>query len=74
MKTHYCSAGNGMSPIVAGLLLDARLPEVIWTIQLIAAALAIIGLIALEAVSRQRSAVSKNAWREGRQRKRTPVE
>ncbi len=40
-------AGYGLSPIVAGLLLDARLPEIIWTIQLIAAALATIGLLAL---------------------------
>ncbi len=37
----------GLSPIVAGALLQARLPDVIWTIQLIAAAMAIIGLIAL---------------------------
>jgi MFS family permease len=67
-------AGYGMSPVVAGLLLDARLPEIIWTIQLIAAALAIAGLLALKAVSRQRSAVSKNACREGRQRERGPIE
>ena len=40
-------AGYGLSPVVAGLLLDARLPEIIWTIQLIAAALAATGLLAL---------------------------
>ncbi len=40
-------AGYGMSPIVAGLLLDARLPHLIWTIQLVAAALAVLGLLAL---------------------------
>jgi MFS family permease len=37
----------GLSPIVAGALLQARLPDVIWTIQLVAAAMAIIGLAAL---------------------------
>jgi MFS family permease len=40
-------AGYGLSPIVAGLLLDARLPKIIWTVQLIAAALAATGLLAL---------------------------
>ncbi|MDP8972743.1 MAG: MFS transporter [Actinomycetota bacterium] len=40
-------AGYGLSPIVAGLLLDARLPEIIWTVQLIAAALAATGLLIL---------------------------
>ena len=39
--------GYGLSPIVAGFLLDARLPEIIWTIQLIAAALAATGLLNL---------------------------
>ena len=46
-------AGYGLSPIVAGLLLDARLPEVIWTIQLAATALAAIGLLALAALRRK---------------------
>ena len=40
-------AGYGLSPIVAGLLLDARLPEIIWTVQRIAAALAATGLLIL---------------------------
>jgi MFS family permease len=39
--------GYGLSPIVAGFLLDARLPEIIWTIQLVAAALAATGRLAL---------------------------
>ncbi|MBA3471781.1 MAG: MFS transporter, partial [Rubrobacter sp.] len=46
-------AGYGLSPIVAGLLLDARLPEIIWTIQLIAAALAATGLLALAALRKK---------------------
>ncbi len=46
-------AGYGMSPIVAGLLLDARLPEIIWTVQLVAAALAATGLLTLAAVKRK---------------------
>ena len=37
----------GFSPIVAGTLLQARLPEVIWGLQLAAAALAAVGLVAL---------------------------
>ena len=40
-------AGYGLSSIVAGLLLDARLPKIIWTVQLITAALAATGLLAL---------------------------
>lgn len=43
-------AGYDLSPVVAGLLLDARLPEIIWTIQLIAAALAAASLLALAAL------------------------
>ena len=46
-------AGYGTSPIVAGFLLDARLPEIIWTIQLVAAAMAAIGLLALTALKRR---------------------
>jgi MYXO-CTERM domain-containing protein len=42
-----------MGPIVAGILLDARLPEIIWSIQLVAAALAVIGLLALAALRRR---------------------
>ncbi len=46
-------AGYGISPIVAGLLLDARLPHVIWTIQLAAAALGALGLLVLAALRRK---------------------
>jgi MFS family permease len=45
-------AGYGVSPIVAGLLLDARLPKVIWSLQLVAAALALCGLAILTATRR----------------------
>jgi MFS family permease len=67
-------AGYGLSPIVAGFLLDARLPEIIWAIQLIAAALAATGLLVLKIASVQRSAVSNSAWRERQERKREPIE
>jgi MFS family permease len=53
-------AAYGVSPIVAGALLEARLPDAIWEIQLIAAALAAAGLVVLRAISSQRSAISKN--------------
>jgi MFS family permease len=42
----------GFSPIVAGMLLQAGLPGVIWTIQLAAAACAAVGLVALAALRR----------------------
>lgn len=42
-------AAYGASPIVAGALLEARLPQTIWTVQLFAAALAAVGLVALGA-------------------------
>jgi len=47
-----------MSPIVAGLLLDARLPEIICTVQLVAAAPALTGLLILAAL-RKRAAKPK---------------
>ena len=47
-------AGYGISPIVAGLLLDARLPHVIWTVQLAASALAAAGLLVLAALRKRR--------------------
>jgi MFS family permease len=53
-------AAYGVSPIVAGALLEAKLPDAIWEIQLIAAALAAAGLVVLRAISSQRSAISKN--------------
>jgi MFS family permease len=37
----------GVSPVVAGALLEARLPHVIWAVQLVAAALAGLGLLLL---------------------------
>jgi MFS family permease len=45
----------GFSPIVAGTLLEARLPALIWTIQLAAAASAALGLGALALLRRRRS-------------------
>jgi MFS family permease len=48
-------AAYGVSPVVAGALLEARLPHVIWTVQLAAAALAGGGLVVLRAISRRRS-------------------
>ena len=38
-------AGYGISPIIAGLLLDTHLPALIWTVQLVAATLGAVGLI-----------------------------
>jgi MFS family permease len=48
-------AACGFSPIVAGVLLEARLPALIWTIQLAAAASAAVGLGALVLIRRRRS-------------------
>jgi MFS family permease len=53
----------GVSPIVAGTLLQADLPNLIWTIQLAAAACAAVGLVTLaanRAVSAQHSAISND--------------
>jgi hypothetical protein len=41
------------------MLLEARLPDVIWTIQLVAAALAAIGLVTLAGLRKAQSASSK---------------
>jgi MFS family permease len=49
-------AAYGVSPVVAGALLEARLPDVIWEIQLVAAALAASVLVVLNAVRRRRPA------------------
>jgi MFS family permease len=38
-------ASYGISPVAAGLLLDAGIPEIIWTIQLFASALAVVCLL-----------------------------
>jgi MFS family permease len=43
-------AAYGVSPIVAGALLEGEMPHVIWIIQLIAAGLAAVGLVALKAI------------------------
>ncbi|MBV9453596.1 MAG: MFS transporter [Rubrobacter sp.] len=48
-------AGYGISPIVAGFLLDAHLPRAIWTIQLTAAILSSLGLLLLGALKKQSS-------------------
>jgi MFS family permease len=48
-------AGYGISPIVAGLLLDARLPALIWTAQMAAATLALCGLAVLAALRKRSS-------------------
>ena len=52
-------AAYGVSPIVAGALLEARLPDLIWQLQLAAAGLAVVALVALRAISNQRPAFSK---------------
>src|SRR5918997_537548 len=52
-------AAYGVSPIVAGALLEARLPDLIWQLQLAAAGLAVVALVVLSAVSHQRSAFGK---------------
>ena len=49
-------AAYGMSPIVAGALLEARLPDVIWEIQLAAAGLAAIALVILGGIRHGASA------------------
>jgi MFS family permease len=48
-------AGYGISPIVAGLLLDARVPALIWTAQIAAATLALCGLAVLGALRKRSS-------------------
>jgi MFS family permease len=47
-------ASYGLSPVAAGALLDLRLPEVLWAVQILAAVLAAAGLWKLSAVSRRR--------------------
>jgi MFS family permease len=44
----------GFSPIVSGTLLGARLPDLIWGIQLAAAAFAAVGLVTLAVYRRRR--------------------
>jgi MFS family permease len=48
-------AAYGVSPIVAGALLQAGLPQIIWIVQLVAAGLAAFGLVALAALGSRRS-------------------
>jgi MFS family permease len=54
-------AAYGVSPIVAGALLEARLPDAIWVIQLVAAGLAAIALVVLRGISSQVSGISKKS-------------
>jgi MFS family permease len=49
-------AAYGASPVVAGALLEARLPDTIWKIQLLATALAAAALVVLGVISRRPSA------------------
>ncbi len=51
----------GMSPLVAGPLLQAELPDLIWTIQLVAAGGAAIGLMALTVLRRRKKKVAPDA-------------
>jgi MFS family permease len=53
-------AAYGVSPVVAGALLEARLPDVIWKIQLVTAALAAAGLVVLRGIRSQASGISKD--------------
>jgi MFS family permease len=46
-------AAYGVSPVVAGALLEARLPDAIWEVQLAAASLAAAGLVVLRGVSKK---------------------
>jgi hypothetical protein len=46
-------AAYGASPIVAGALLQARLPDLIWQLQLAAAVLAAAALVVLKAISKK---------------------
>ena len=48
----------GVSPIVAGALLEARLPDFIWQIQLAAAGLAAVALVVLRGFRLQASAIN----------------
>jgi len=48
-------AGYGVSPIVAGLLLDARLPALIWTAQLATATLGAVGLLLIGGLRKRRA-------------------
>jgi MFS family permease len=49
-------AAYGASPIVAGALLQARIPDLIWQLQIAAASLAAIALIVLRAISKKTGA------------------
>src|SRR5829696_6879262 len=47
-------ASYSISPIIAGLLLDAQMPQVIWVLQLAATALGAVGLVLVSALRRRR--------------------
>jgi MFS family permease len=51
-------AAYGLSPVAAGALLEAHLPDAIWKIQLVAAALAAAGLIVVRALGGRRGVKS----------------
>jgi MFS family permease len=55
-------ASYSISPIIAGLLLDAQMPQVIWVLQLAATALGAVGLVLVSALRRRRRriVISKN--------------
>ncbi len=55
-------ASYSISPIIAGLLIDAQIPQVIWVLQLAATALGAVGLVLVSALRRRRRriVISKN--------------
>ena len=57
-------AACGVSPIVGGALLQAELPDVIWTIQLVAATLASVGLVTLAALRRRAGGPARELFRD----------
>jgi MFS family permease len=62
-------AAYGASPIVAGALLEARLPDLIWQIQLAAAGLAAVALLVLRGISRNPKPILGRAGRARRGRR-----
>jgi MFS family permease len=58
-------AAYGVSPIVAGVLLENRLPDAIWQIQLAAAGLAGVALVVLKAIIQGRAEQARRGRRAG---------
>jgi MFS family permease len=58
-------AAYGVSPIVAGVLLENRLPDAIWQIQLAAAGLAGVALVVLKAIIQGRAERARRGRRAG---------